>query len=796
MIGVNVKKGDRKMLHEKWIHVSPEGKDEAEGSLESPFATISRAKTEARKAIKAGYNVRVKIHEGTYRFNTPLRFDIEDSGTEDVSVIYEAYEDQDVNIYGSRMLQLRWEPYEGGIMQAKLPTKMQIDQLYIDGQLYHMARYPNFDPDIRIMNGYAADADSPKRASRWSDPSDGFVHAMHSHLWGDYHYKIVGKAQDHQLLLEGGWQNNRQMGMHEQYKYVENIFEELDAPGEWYYDEKQNVLYVIPYDDTDLVDAKVEAVHSAHLIEVVGTSSAPIRNITFKGLTFSHTSRTFMENREPLLRSDWTIYRGGAVLLRGTEHCVIQDCQFVQLGGNAVFIDGYNRHAKITGCLFEEIGSNGVAFVGHPETVRSPLFEYEQRQKLAEIDRERGPKSEQYPAQCLVEDCLITRVGRVEKQSAPIQISMSLDITIRHCSIYEVPRAGINISEGTFGGHIIEHCDIFDTVLETGDHGSFNAWGRDRYWMLEDLDLDEINADENMDDDELPLLDMIRPNIIRNNRWRCDYGWDIDLDDGSSWYEIYNNLCLSGGIKLREGFYRLCENNIMVNNSLHPHIWFKGSRDIVRRNIVFSEYAPIRVPLPWGKEVDCNVLHTEGETNPSPAISLQEQSGRDEHSVQADALFINPDVGDYRVQENSPALQIGFVNFPMDQFGVRKPALKKRAKTPKLPKIGEVASESGRLPQHTKWGNCKVKNIVGMGEVSAAGLPAETGVLIETVPWGSWQNESGFQIADVILEINGAQVDHVDDLLSLYAAIEQDAEFDVIVFRGQRRKCLQGKKKD
>jgi hypothetical protein len=61
---------------------------------------------------------------------------------------------------------------------------------------------------------------------------------------------------------------------------------------------------------------------------------------------------------------------------------------------------------------------------------------------------------------------------------------MAQDITVRHCSIYDVPRAGINIGDGCWGGHVIEFCDIFDTVKETGDHGSFNSWGRDRYWGL------------------------------------------------------------------------------------------------------------------------------------------------------------------------------------------------------------------------------------------------------------------------------------------------------------------------
>jgi len=38
-----------------------------------------------------------------------------------------------------------------------------------------------------------------------------------------------------------------------------------------------------------------------------------------------------------------------------------------------------------------------------------------------------------------------------------------------------------------------------------------------------------------------------------------------------------------------------------------------------------------------------------------------------------DPKFIDPEKGDYRVQNDSPAIQLGFENFPMDQFGVYKP---------------------------------------------------------------------------------------------------------------------------
>ncbi len=50
--------------------------------------------------------------------------------------------------------------------------------------------------------------------------------------------------------------------------------------------------------------------------------------------------------------------------------------------------------------------------------------------------------------------------------------------------------------------------------------------------------------------------------------------------------------------------------------------------------------------------------------------------GHDIHSVFADPMFIDPEKGDYRVRSESPALTLGFKNFPMHQFGLRKLALK------------------------------------------------------------------------------------------------------------------------
>jgi len=98
---------------------------------------------------------------------------------------------------------------------------------------------------------------------------------------------------------------------------------------------------------------------------------------------------------------------------------------------------------------------------------------------------------------------------------------------------------------------------------------------------------------------------------------------------------------LNGGIKLRERYFRIVENNVIVNNFFQPHVWFIGSEDIFRHNIVFKPYQPIRIPQPWGKENDYNLLHVPGMINMRSASTLQ-QSGRDEHSLKADALFVDP----------------------------------------------------------------------------------------------------------------------------------------------------------
>ncbi len=757
------------------IHVSPSGDDGNRGTAGKPVATLAAAQKLAR-SVAGREPVTVWLHGGTYYLPDCLVFTAADSGTKRHPVVYSAARGEQPVLSGGMRLTLDWTPLRDGILQAKTSPGLGMDQLFVNGERQHMARYPNYDPAAEKFNGTAADAIAPDRVARWADPAGGYIHAMHSALWGGMHYRILGKKADGSLEYEGGWQNNRPSSMHKEFRFVENIREELDAPGEWFHDARANTLYYLPPPGLDLQRATIEVVRLRHLLEFKGSQAQPVKFLTLRGLTFRHAARTFMDTREPLLRTDWTIYRGGAIMLEGAEDCTVEDCDFDQLGGNTIFVSNYNRRLTVRACLIRGSGANGVALVGNPKAVRNAIG-WKGNNDLATLDIVPGPLTGDFPADCRVEDCLITRSGRFEKQTAPVEIDMARGITVSHCSIYDVPRAGINIGDGCWGGHLIEFCDVFETVQETGDHGSFNSWGRDRFWGLRGVPEGELS--------KLALLDIVEPNTIRNNRWRCDHGWDIDLDDGSSRYVIYNNLLLNGGLKLREGFYRTATNNIIVENSLHPHVWFERSGDVFAGNIVMGAYRPAVMKIQtWGAELDRNLFTT------TEADRLKYANrGCDTHSLVGNARFVNPETGDFRVKRGSPALKLGFRNFPMDRFGVTSSRLRALARTPQIPTLSRSPvppSESRK----TVWQGAVLRRLAGQ-EYSALGVSSEEhGVFVAELSKESQAFQMGLRAGDFIQQANSSELRGPEDFLVVANRMSGDRKLKLQLIRNYQRIAL------
>jgi len=758
------------------IYVSQNEVANANGSKAAPFSNISEAIKKATeiKSANAEAEVVINILPGTYHLSEAINIPASLSG-----LTIKGAGASEVSIKGSQVLEAKWKTFSNNVFVTNVPAGLDFDQFLVNGKPQILARYPNYDESAQYWQGYAADAISKERVATWANPEGAIFNALHNGRWGGFHFEITGVNDDGTPILSGGQQNNRGSKPHEEYRMVENVFEELDSAGEWFLDKKRNKLFYWPESISAINDLNLEVSVLKDLIQVVGTVENPVKNVTISGIKFENTTRTFMEDFEPLLRSDWTIYRGAVVFFEGTENCKVEHSEFTNLGGNVIMASKYNKGLEIKDNYIHDCGASAVSFVGDVSAVRSPALTYREFVPVAEMDTVSGPKGELYPRECLVDNNLIHRIGRVEKQTAGVQIAMAMDITVSRNSIYDVPRAGINIGDGTWGGHILEFNDVFNTVLETSDHGSFNSWGRDRFWHPNRRIMDSLttaNAD-------MPKWDAIKTTIIRNNRFRCDHGWDVDLDDGSSNYHIYNNLMLNSGLKLREGFNRVAENNIMVNNSLHPHVWFAKSEDVFKHNIVQKGYQDVRLSG-WGKEMDYNLF-------PNEESMLKAQIyNRDLHSAFGDPMFKDPASLDFSVAENSPALKIGFKNFPMDQFGVQNAELKKMAKTPAIPVMRDPSEENKKGTLVVAWLRNDLKSVESEQEQSAYGLNTPEGVILLKVWSGSPAvKNNGLKKGDVILEAGGKKVKTVKDFLQINVENKTD-KLDLIIMRNQSEKKI------
>jgi len=686
--------------------------------------------------------VTVWLRGGTYYLAEPLIFRPSDSGSEGAPVSYAAYPGERVTLSGGVKLDCRWEPYQGGIWFCKLPSVfargLAFDQLFVNGVRQVRARYPNADAsDPRHYSGYIQAAGeipdevlNPDPGSdddmtfsgaaprgirfdpatfsqkKWRRPEEAIIHIYQAHYWGNLQWRVRAIDRENRRIWFGD--GGQQMGAkwaqdpcvvnaHSRF-FVENVFEELDSPGEWYLDQREGLLYFYPEAGLDLSSAVIEAPLLDRLVEFRGTQAEPVHHIHLEGLRFTHTSATFLQEYIVPSLSDWSIHCGGAVYLEGARGCSLRGCFFDSPGGNALFLRNYNRDHHISDNLFVGAGDSAVCLVGALENT---------------VGTQRS-----FPYACRIENNRIHDCGVFGKQVAGVYISRAKRITVGHNEIYRMPRAGICIGDGTWGGHVIEYNRIYDTCRETGDHGPFNAWGRDKYWCLAQSHQPYIARRSH----DIPgaLEDAMETVVIRHNYFQEESGWGLDLDDGASNYEIYKNCCVGVSMKLREGAHRTIFNNIWVNGANSPcfHVGNENNHDRYFRNITVMSiaktkpeddlnfemgasygeiYTLIAPPAftPWLEEIDYNCFYSdlghftarvqeraEGSFEDTwrsisgrmekKQYSLQEwrDLGYDRHSIFADPLFVDADHGDYRLKPESPALRLGFQIFDPQEAGL------------------------------------------------------------------------------------------------------------------------------
>ena len=499
-----------------------------------------------------------------------------------------------------------------------------------------------------------------------------------------------------------------------------------------------------------------------------------MQNLHFDGLTLENTKRTmFTGQYVPLMRSDWCVVRSGALFIQDAENVSFENGTIRNIGGNGVFLSGHSKNVKINNNEIINIGSSGVLAAGFPDSCREPSFwenppttevEPHYFHKTTIDDATPGPVKEHYPREA---------------------VSVSYKMQIVHNTIHEGPRAGVNIGDGTFGGHEIAYNDIFDVQRETDDHGMFNSWGRDRFWSLGGYD---TGGNRGAQKEPYSRIDVIDPITIHDNRMhfagRVDGGstFGIDLDDGSSNYEIYNNLCLNMGIKLREGFHRKVYNNILVNGVFNLHCTFEKSYDVIEKNIVVKG-APYVLAATDGNrfkvsedKIDNNWFYDLGMKINHP--DFWENLNYDANSVTADPQFQDTSKNDYTVKNQAIMDKIGFVNFPMDQFG--KPGCKYQA--PVFEKT-EPDGDTDVL-EREEWLGATISALDDaiMSSTGAGGLD---GVYVENVPENSQAAAFGLRSGDVIKAVNGQEIGKKSNFIPLYNAIEDGIIINMKLIRNQ-----------
>lgn len=287
------------------IYVSMDGNDENDGSIDKPFATIKRAQQKVREYNKNMYgDINVYLREGIYRQKETLLFSSEDSGTNGYSVNYMSYPGENASITGSREVN-DWKISEDGILYADVGGVENVSQLNVNGIRAQRARSESmysvistfddendaiYDKDGITVSGaelanYANQADIQLHFARgWRSfllnvdyiESDGDVNKFYL---SQPAFNDVYKKSPYYTIQAGNkfW--------------LENSQEELDTPGEYYYNKATETLYYMPREGEDVSSAKAEIAILDKLISINGEdSNNKVCNITFRDLEFAHAA--------------------------------------------------------------------------------------------------------------------------------------------------------------------------------------------------------------------------------------------------------------------------------------------------------------------------------------------------------------------------------------------------------------------------------------------------------------------------------------------------------------------------
>ena len=376
----------------------------------------------------------------------------------------------------------------------------------------------------------------------YKDVSRAILNVWRPNRWANWMFEVGGynATTNNFTFGKGGFQGARGNDNGGDW-FIENVFEELDNPGEFFFDADAGELYLY-HNGTGAPpkSASVVAPQLKVLLNMSGTQWAPVRNVSVTGITYTAAAYTYMEPHGVPSAGDWALERFASVYLYGTEGVTFDGCTFARIDGNGVMLSGYNRNATVSGSDFEYVGGNAVAawgFTNETDTDPARPGVAIANAPHAGVDGTDG----EHPRYTTVTGCVAREVGLYEKQSSFFVQAKTAQSTITGNVFFNGPRAGINANDGFGGGDVISHNLVFSTCRESGDHGPFNSWDRQPF-------LTTVR-------DGTPSM-LMAWREIHHNFFIDNYSpqENVDNDDGSAYFKTHDNFLVYGGNGMKNDF--------------------------------------------------------------------------------------------------------------------------------------------------------------------------------------------------------------------------------------------------
>jgi hypothetical protein len=308
--GVEVDGGPRQAAY----YVSPTGSDDNAGTVSAPFQTITKARDVVR-TINSNMtgDIYVYLRGGDYRITSPISFAVQDSGTGNHRIYYQAYPGETPVINGATKV-TGWTASSGGVYKATLDRKTKLRNLYVNDARATMTSkvvsskggtgtYPVTAGQAAWAWAGGSGADGVKYST--SDVPDitsnkDDLEIVNQTTWNENIVcvrDVVATSDGNRgLMLQQPYGAIAQLpdsgaafsasGSHE----IFNVFAWLTSPGHFYFDKTTGTLYYYPRTGEDMSTADVEAPVAETLIDIAGTSNTSrVKNLTFQGITFANT---------------------------------------------------------------------------------------------------------------------------------------------------------------------------------------------------------------------------------------------------------------------------------------------------------------------------------------------------------------------------------------------------------------------------------------------------------------------------------------------------------------------------